>query len=135
MKITPPNDERRPEPSVVPLVNVVFLLLVFFMLVGRLAAPEPLDIQPPRSLSGEDDTGQTVKILLTREHSIAINRTVVRESELAGRVSEILAHSPAASFQIKADANADAVWMIGIMETLRGAGVERLTLLTERGEP
>lgn len=135
MRIAPPTDGRRPEPSVVPLVNVVFLLLVFFMLVGKLASPEPLDIDPPRSLSGKDDTRQAVKVLLTRERRIAIDRTVVPESELSARIAAILTDRPSASFQIKVDANADAVWMIGVLESLRAAGIDRLTLLTERGKP
>lgn len=133
MKITSPPEVGRSEPSVVPLVNVVFLLLVFFMLVGRIVAPEPLDIEPPRSVSGEDDTGQTVRILLTSDGRLAVDRTVIPESQLAARVSRILADRPTASFQIKADARVDGVSMIRIMERLQAAGVESLTLLTERG--
>lgn len=135
MKITPPAEVHRSELSVVPLVNVVFLLLVFFMLVGQISSPEPLDIRPPRAISGKDDTNQTVEILLTREGRIAVQRVVVPESRLGGSVARILADQPDATFQLKADARVDAVRMIRIMERLRAAGVERLTLLTEQGRP
>lgn len=133
MKITPPTEASRSELSVVPLVNVVFLLLVFFMLVGQVAAPEPVDIKPPRSVAGGEDTGQTVKVLVTSDGRIAVNQTMIPRSELADRVARILADESSASFQIKADGSADGVDMIRIMEQLREAGVERLTLLTERG--
>lgn len=133
MRIAPPNEDSRSELSIVPLVNVVFLLLVFFMLVGKLTSPEPLDIHPPHSMSGEDDTGQTVKILLTRDGRVAVNQTVIPESELGARVQQILEDQPSASFQIKADGNADAQWLIGIMQHLRAKGVQRLTLLTDKG--
>jgi len=135
MKIAPPPEGSRSELSVVPLVNVVFLLLVFFMLVGRLSSPEPLDIQPPRSVSGKDDTGQAVRILLTRDGRVAVDRDIVPESALTGQVAKILAERPAASFQVKADGRTDAVWVIRVMERLRAAGVQRLTLLTEHGAP
>jgi biopolymer transport protein ExbD len=135
MKIAPPAEESRSELSVVPLVNVVFLLLVFFMLVGRLSSPEPLDIQPPRSVSGKDESGQAVKILLTRDGRVAVDRDIVPESALTEQVAKILAERPAASFQVKADGRTDAVWVIRIMERMRAAGVQRLTLLTERGAP
>lgn len=133
MKIGAPTDDSRSELSIVPLVNVVFLLLVFFMLVGRLASPEPLDIQPPKSMSGKNDTGQTVKILLTRNGQVAIDRDVVPRSQIGEYVSKILSEQPSASFQVKADARADAVSMIELMERLRAKGVQRLTLLTQRG--
>lgn len=131
MKIAPPTEANRSELSVVPLVNVVFLLLVFFMLVGQISSPEPLDIQPPRSASGNDDAGQTVKVLLTRDGQIAVENVVVTESRLIDSVAEVLARQPAATFQLKADARVDAVRMIRVMENLRDAGVEHLTLLTE----
>lgn len=132
MKIAPPTEESRTELSVVPLVNVVFLLLVFFMLVGQIASPEPLDVQPPRSISGAEDAGQNVRILLTRDGQIAVERVVVPVSRLTERVTGILAEQPGAIFQVKADARVEAVRMIRTVESLRDAGVERLTLMTEQ---
>jgi biopolymer transport protein ExbD len=131
MRISPPTESSRSELSVVPLVNVVFLLLVFFMLVGQVTSPDSLDIEPPRSVIGKDDPGQTVRILLARDGRLALERVVVSESELSDRVSGIVASQPTATFQIKADARIDAVRMIGVMERLQAAGVKELTLLTE----
>lgn len=132
MKIPPPTEEHRTELSVVPLVNVVFLLLVFFMLAGQISSPEPLDVQPPRSISDQEATEEGVSVLLTLDGQVALERVVVPESELTERTAAILAERPAAAFQVKADARVDAVRMIRIMESLRAAGVERLTLLTEQ---
>jgi len=133
MKIKPPTESHRSELSVVPLVNVVFLLLIFFMLVGRLATPEPLDVQPPRSTSGKENIGQSVKILLTRDGRIAMDQDVVSHARLRERAARILDRRPNATFQLKADGRVDAVAMIRLMEQLRAAGVERLSLLTEQG--
>ncbi|HSH43499.1 MAG TPA: biopolymer transporter ExbD [Arenicellales bacterium] len=132
MKIPPPTEGSRTELSVVPLVNVVFLLLVFFMLVGQVSSPEPLDIDPPRSASGRQDSGDAVKVLLTRDGQIAVQSVVLPASALSERAGEILAEQPEAEFQLKADARVEAVRMIEVMESLRAAGVERLTLLTEQ---
>ena len=132
MKIESPIEESQTEFSVVPLVNVVFLLLVFFMLVGEISAPEPLDVQPPRSISDREDMGDSVKILLTRDGQIAVEHVVVPVSRLSERVARILAERPSAAFQLKADARVEATRMIQTMESLRAAGVERLTLLTEQ---
>lgn len=132
MKIPPPTEEHRTELSVVPLVNVVFLLLVFFMLAGQISSPEPLDVQPPMSISDQEPTGESVNVLLTRDGQIALERVVIPASRLTEHAAGILAEQPAAAFHIKADARVDAVRMIRTMESLRDAGVERLTLLTEQ---
>ena len=39
------------EEGVLPLINVVFLLLIFFMLAGRLASVDPFRTEPPLSAS------------------------------------------------------------------------------------
>jgi len=135
MRISRRNEVNRTELSVVPLVNIVFLLLIFFMLVGRVTSPEPLDINPPRSTSGKDDKGQTVKILLTRDGRVAMDRRIVSRSLVEQRVAEVLADRPNATFQIKADARVEAVEMIRTMERLQAAGVDRISLLTEQGTP
>lgn len=132
MKIAPPVEENRTELSVVPLVNVVFLLLVFFMLVGQITSPEPLEVDPPVSEVGTEETPGTVKILLTRDGRVAVDGVVLSEADLTGRIAAMLADRPATAFQIKADADTDAMRLIRIMERLRSGGVESLTLLTEQ---
>lgn len=131
MRIPPPVETSRSELSVVPLVNVAFLLLIFFMMVGRVASPDVLDVELPLSVSGKDDTGQTVRIILARDGRLALDHVVVSESELSERVARIVANQPVATFEIKADAQIEAVRMIKIMERLQAAGVKELTLVTE----
>ena len=53
--ITFTGRRRRPhrEP-IVPLINVVFLLLIFFMLVGSVRPSEPLAVELPRAAAGKE---------------------------------------------------------------------------------
>lgn len=37
--------------AIIPMINVVFLLLVFFLLTAQIAPPEPFDLTPPDSMS------------------------------------------------------------------------------------
>lgn len=45
---------RRRGESVIPMINVVFLLLVFFMMSATLRAPGPVPAEPPRAAPGAD---------------------------------------------------------------------------------
>jgi len=42
---TPPR--RHPPQSIVPMINVVFLLLIFFLMTAQIAPPDPIEVQPP----------------------------------------------------------------------------------------
>ena len=51
MQIAPPR-RRPPRESVVPMINVVFLLLVFFLMTSQIAPPDPVEVAPPLSDRG-----------------------------------------------------------------------------------
>jgi len=48
---------RRPRgESIVPMINVVFLLLVFFLMTSRLVPPAPFEVEPPEAEGGAAET-------------------------------------------------------------------------------
>lgn len=48
---------RHPPESVVPMINVVFLLLVFFLMTAQIAPPEPFAVAPPEAEAGTPSEG------------------------------------------------------------------------------
>lgn len=47
----PPRPRR--EENVIPMINVVFLMLVFFMITAQITPPEPFEVTPPEAQSQE----------------------------------------------------------------------------------
>lgn len=47
-----PRSRRTSEDNVLPLINIVFLLLIFFLLTATVAPPDPLEVSPPESGGG-----------------------------------------------------------------------------------
>lgn len=44
---------RRADPSLLPMINVVFLLLIFFLISARMTPPDPFALQPPEAAADE----------------------------------------------------------------------------------
>lgn len=132
MKLRPPVYERRTELTVLPMVNVVFLLLIFFMLVGRIAPVEELNVSPPVSLGGEHMSGQPVSIVIDQEGRMLLDGDRVDMTQLIITVTQKMFEDPSTKFQLKADASLDANELIRIMETLRRSRVRELSLVTRR---
>ncbi|HDR27780.1 biopolymer transporter ExbD [Rhodovulum sp.] len=57
LTVPPPRPQRE---SVVPMINVVFLLLVFFLISAQLTPPEPFDIATPEAGSDRPVEGQDI---------------------------------------------------------------------------
>ncbi|MCV2890314.1 ExbD/TolR family protein [Ruegeria aquimaris] len=94
----------RAEP-VVALVDVVFFLLVFFMLVARLDASAPFQVTPPTAVSGRDMPGGGVTLSVAADGALAVNGQAagadwidrVRRAALAEDVELIRVNADAAT--------------------------------------
>ncbi len=125
----PPNQDER----ILPLINVVFLLLIFFMLAGQLAATDVFTIEPPQSLSeGKGDPGQLV-VLVAADGRLAVAGEAIDAAQLLPRLQAALAEDAQVRVYIKADAEASSVEVVKVMEVLRQAGAQRVHLITRAG--
>lgn len=121
---------RSSEERILPLVNVVFLLLLFFMVSGQIAPSDPIEATPPQSSSEDLPESALLQILVDAEGRLAVDGVVVEDSEFEQYVSERLGEIGPVSIHLKADGAAEAILIIDLMDRLREAGAGDLTLLT-----
>lgn len=125
------------EERILPLINVVFLLLIFFMLAGRLSEPAPFPVAPPQSseaaaaLRPPEGSPGEAKILLAADGRLALDGLPVDAAALREHLAARLADHPHLSVSLKADGAVEATRVVAVMEDLRAAGVRELQLFAE----
>jgi biopolymer transport protein ExbD len=129
MRFPRPKPTRDSEANLIPLINIVFLLLIFFMLAGRLAPTELIALEPPRSDSPRGAQVTTLMVLVDQRGQISLEGEPLDNETLAERIALDFANGPQ-PLQIKADAALDAMQLLDLLERLRAAGAEELDLLT-----
>lgn len=84
--LSPPK-RRGSDASLLPMINVVFLLLIFFLISAKLAPPEPFAVTPPEAQAGAEATAELTL------HLDAAGRLGFREltSDSAGTDAPLLA--------------------------------------------
>jgi len=128
MRFQPPRP-RSDEERILPLINIVFLLLIFFMVAGKFAATDPLEIDPPQSALESEAGPRELLVLLDAEGRLALDGEVMVESELKSALLERLAGGER-RIRLKADGRAEATRVVALMELLQDAGAEKVRLLT-----
>lgn len=113
---------------ILPLINVVFLLLVFFMLAGRLAVSDPFPVQPPASVSTASGVAGEVVVHVAADGALAVNGLA---ADLNGLAAMMLDRKPSEPVRVKADAQAEALAVVRVLDRLRAAGIERVNLVTQ----
>lgn len=126
---------ERPKPekelvNITPLIDVVFILLIFFMLAGSIEPKEPFNITPATSTAEVRGDVQDFVILIDKQGQIALDDRVIPKDDLSKIIREVMVANPSALIQLKPDAEADAVEVIEVMEAIRDAGAQYLVLLT-----
>ncbi|MCI5109316.1 MAG: biopolymer transporter ExbD [Marivita sp.] len=121
-----PVSRRSSREPVVPMINVVFLLLIFFLMTAQITPPAPFDVTLPNA-SGEDDTGQRA-LYISADGEIAFE-TARGDAALA----EAVQASDSGPLRLNADATLSAATLAQVLGRLTALGATRVDIVTEGG--
>lgn len=116
--------------SILPLTNVVFLLLIFFMLAGQITGPQPFEIDPPRSQSEAKADAGAIEVQLAPNGALALDGEPIEIDALTEAVRTRLDADNDRPIRLKADGGGDATRVVTVMQALRDAGATKLRLIT-----
>jgi len=124
---------NRKIPSLTPLIDIVFLLLVFFMLTAHFVKDEALDISLPEadSATAIDDEGALEivldnqgHILIDKKHVVVIKLQKVLQQKFQGRKNKQVI--------LRGDEIAQLGLTVKVMDAARKAGATSLDIVTRR---
>lgn len=137
------SGRRPPLEPVLPLINVVFLLLIFFMVAGQLAPRPEGDVDAPDSASADtkENLEQFMLVLdkdgrLLHQGEPVDSRRVTdlidkhRQATAPEAGDERPADTDQQPVRLMADADTPLSTLRDSLETLRDAGVEEVRLVT-----
>ncbi|OED49910.1 biopolymer transporter ExbD [Rhodobacteraceae bacterium (ex Bugula neritina AB1)] len=98
----PPHSE-----TIIALIDVVFFLLVFFMLIGRMDATAPFDVRPATAVTGRDMPAGGITLAVSATGELALDGETIAHSALPSALSALLADDPALRLRINAHRSAE----------------------------
>ncbi len=116
--------------NILPLVNVVFLLLIFFMLAGAFSKPDLFEVIVPSAENDNAADRKVLTMLINENGEIAHNQSILNEEELVKTIKDELEDGSLVHLQLKADASMDAIRLIDLMELLSTTELPAIHLLT-----
>ena len=117
----------------IPLIDIVFLLLVFFIYAMiSMAVHRGVDVVLPKTETGQVEARMPIMLTLTADGAIMVEDRQVDREEVARAVMLLRAERSNAPVLISGDEGAELGPALQILDLLRLAGVGRVTFLTER---
>ena len=120
---------RQVELNLSPLIDVIFILLIFVVLVARFIDQNQLDIDVPESKAGRPATLEALVINLTRDGSILVGDVASDEESLEGLLSVLRKEHD--RVMLLADGEIALQRAVAVLSAARAAGFDEVSLATE----
>ena len=119
------NSKDRRLESTFFMINVIFLLLLFFVVAGNLNMN--IEVSPPRADATQPMSAAAAQLVIDARGGLRFNAA---DLELAALPGAIDAAGRLSELSISADAGVDAVVVARVLEVLAGRDIARITLVT-----
>lgn len=125
---------RRPEPraereTVTALIDVVFFLLVFFMIVGRMDATAPFEVLPPVGTTGRDLPSGGLTVSAAPDGRYAVGGKVLDRAELIDLALTRIGEDNNLLVRINADRETELRHVLPVISELEAAGAKQVVLI------
>ena len=130
---SPQRRRRRPLISITPLIDVVFILLVFFMLASSFLDWRSIDLNAPGRAGGEPSMVGALLINVTQD-GLRFAGQPITLSELDRHVSSRLEQDPEQRVLVKPAPGVPFQSAVYVLDHLSRAGVIDLSLIRDRGQ-
>ena len=118
-----------------PLIDVVFLLLTFFIFaLVLMVRAEVLDVKLPEIAAGEAPSGDLVTIVLDQEGAILVEGEPTGLDALGERVRALLAERPEARLVVAVDREGRSGELIKLADTLAAEGLGEFSIIGTQAE-
>ena len=119
--------------SMVSLIDIVFTIILFFLVAGHLEKFSIIDIELPRADSGQRLEEGPIVVALGKYGEVIINDELVEGAAIDAQLQKEFAINPERVVTIKADAHLEANKLVDFLEQIRAAGGKNLSLVTDSG--
>lgn len=120
--------------SLAPLVDIVFLLLLFFLLTSQMIKETGLiKITLPKSKTAPTGQKSLVILSISEENRVYLADREVEIHNIKTAIEDILKRDSGMDFiQIRADKKADVGILVNVIDEIRLTGISSYSIITER---
>lgn len=116
--------------DIAPLIDIVFLLLVFFMLTSTFLVPEAIELELPESSSASVTDIMPIIVSLDQAGELALNGEGIKLKQLQQTIKPLIKQNAGSAITLKSDARTKVQLLLEVMDEIRAAGGTNIALAT-----
>jgi biopolymer transport protein ExbD len=136
MRLTPLQGRRRAEVQMAPLIDCVFLLLMFYAVTAQFVSDERLKLKLPEAKTAEQAgsgvADRSSVVVVATDGTVWIDDQLVPEDQLEGKIRQMVAETPDQAIIIRGDRDADYGVVVHVLDIARSVGAKMIQMSAER---
>jgi biopolymer transport protein ExbD len=117
--------------DIAPLIDIVFQLLIFFMLTSSFVMQPGIKVNLPKAVTSEAIKYENIEILITSENVTYLNGNVITTNELKALLKQV-SKRKGQTILIRADRHASLGRVVEIWDMARDLGIAEINIATNQ---
>jgi biopolymer transport protein ExbD len=122
-------EEEDNEINLTPMLDVVFIMLIFFIVTASFIKEAGIDVTRPQAFTTEKQDAN-ILIAISAADEIWIDKKIIDPRQVRPNLERLMAENPKGSMVIQADAESTNEILTIVMEAAKGAGVTNVAIST-----
>lgn len=128
------EEEQEEEINITPMLDIVFILLIFFIVTTSFVKEPGIDPQRPEAETAETRERGNILVAISSTDTIWMNKRQVELTDVRQLMEAAVAENPESNVIIVADEHASTGAVIDLMDRVRLAGISSVALAAEPTE-
>jgi biopolymer transport protein ExbD len=117
------GDEEETEINLTPMLDVVFIMLIFFIVTASFVKEAGIDVDRPDAATAVSKQNASILIAISPKNEIWIDRRKVNAQGVRAHIERLRAENPEGAVVIQADKDSHAETLLAVMDAARETGV------------
>lgn len=125
------TEEEESEINITPMLDVVFIMLIFFIVTASFVKEAGIDVNRPDAETAVRQERANILIAISENNEIWIDQRMVDPRALRANIERLHAENPEGSVVIQADKKAVTETLVKVMDAARQAGVFNVSIAAQ----
>lgn len=125
-------DEDESAIDITPMLDVVFIMLIFFIVTATFVKESGIDVNRPNADTAVKQSTANIMIAISEKDEIWIDRRNIDIRQVRANIERLHAENPQGAVVIQADRASTTDTLINVMDASRSAGVYNIAIATDK---
>ena len=131
-KISSVGTDEESQVDLTPLIDVVFIMLIFFIVTATFVKETSIDVNRPDAPTAEVKKKANILIAIDSNNNIWLDRRKIDIRSVIPNIKRLRSENPQGSVVIQADEESKNKVLVEVMDAARQAGVANIALAAEK---